>query len=64
MKIYTKHGNAELYSIDSRHYFGNNGTLHILTEDQLHSILTEIQDMRPNIAIAYIDSKCVNFKKI
>jgi hypothetical protein len=68
--VYKSHhrwGSCELYSVSSRNYFGFNGTLYVLTKEELDKALLEVEGMNPMVCADYlIEQVLVNnrFKKI
>ena len=68
--VYKKHHawhSSELYSVGSRNYFGYNGTLYILTTEELYKVLMEVADMNPEVCANYLIQQATTrkrFKKI
>ena len=68
--VYKSHhrwGSCEIYSVSSRNYFGFNGTLYILTKEEINKVLLEVADMNPMVCAEYLIEQVLvkkRFKKI
>jgi hypothetical protein len=65
-EVYKSHHrwhSSELYSIGSRNYFGYNGTLFILTKEELYKVLLEVSDMNPQVCAEYLIQQATDKKR-